>query len=100
MELVSIAERALVFATTGNAKVLHRASMAPTLLSKGLITTGFPAIHRSLWTRRGGGPFGMDPTQWPGVMRAGYEEPVSSVFKCLAWHYSKETAYVSPQLLG
>jgi hypothetical protein len=95
VELASSLERALAFATTGNAKLLHRGTMEPLFLSTGIISNGFPAIHRDVWRRQGTNSYSMHPRHWPTKQREGFAEPVLSSLTGLTYYYGKETAYVS-----
>jgi hypothetical protein len=95
VEFTSILERTLAFAMTGSGKVLHRGTMAPTLLSKGLVSHAFPALHRKLWSRPDDKvSYGLMAQNWPTIEKNGFPQPVTSTLNGLKFHYSLETYWV------
>jgi len=95
VEMTGALERALVYATTGSGRALHRATMGPLLLTQGILRTGFPALHKKIW-RQKGQDWGMWGAYWPEEHVANTLVPASSVFAGLRYHYNEEAANVRP----
>ena len=100
VEFTSSLERALAYATTGNGKVLHRSTMGPLLLSKGILRHGFPALDSSFWVRSPAEEYRMSPSHWPVTLRTGEVRPLSSALNGLKYHYHHEAAMVVELLLS
>lgn len=96
VEFTSILERTLVFATTGSGRVLHRSTMMPTLLAKGLMSTGYPALSHKLYSRpTPDAGYGVVAGYWPEITVNGYPQPASSTFNGLRFHYNEDLAFAS-----
>ena len=101
VEFCSVLERTLVYATTGNGKALHRATMGPLLLSKGLLRTGFPGLDANIWARlKPDGDYQMNFFVWPALAETGESklEPAVSTNSGLKFHLNKEAALVGVRL--
>jgi len=89
IEVVSMLERALAFNTTGNAKCIHRGTMFPSFIGKGIVDRGHPAIHRDLLARsEGDTSYTVHLEYWPTVKHGGYTQPLLSSRNGLIFHYS------------
>lgn len=78
IELIAALERALVFAWTGNPKVLERTVGNDLFVTLGLIKHGFPMINSSIvgLARRAGQEHRIFPSYWP--MRLPGPQPAMS----------------------
>ena len=81
----------LVFATTGNPKVLHKPTMEGTMLSRGIIDNRFPVLKPHLWSEP---TAGVDGRYWPTIIRNGFEEPAMSTYTGLVYHYKLESCFL------
>ncbi len=91
-ELISIVERALNYAHTGNAKVLCRPLMDPFWVSLGIIYDGFPSLS-SLAVIEYGGAVSIRKSAWPEFKKS--SKPYSGSFAAIKFHYGEEFAFVS-----
>ena len=97
-ELAAAIERALVFATTGNPKALHKGCMGPLFLTLGILSTGFPALNNNVWCRGAiRGQYSLQSHNWPAVSRNGLMEPVSCAGSALMMHYKGVASEVSDE---
>jgi len=92
VEIIASLERALVFAYTGNGKVLSRSVMAPLYISRALVDQGFPTVNAAIFSLCSNDTIDVCPQLWPwdkankgpamcsgGSQSVHYSEPMHAV---------------------